>query len=165
MGYEEIFKGKGDEHEGTELYGYFSDPRRDGAPRERKYLKGGFETAAAGSQRSRCGLGGFEFLEEQTAMKPAKFVASMIVATALLPNWPTVVMAAGTGKQVLAQRGGKAADHMSEKGSTNSNAQWSADPERGWVRSDKRHELHEQSGAQRETNRQFDKAKHKRKTD
>jgi len=31
--------------------------------------------------------------------------------------------------------------HMSTKGSANSNAQWSADPTRGWVRAEERHEL------------------------
>jgi len=30
---------------------------------------------------------------------------------------------------------------MSPKGSANSNAQWSADPTRGWVRANERHEL------------------------
>lgn len=98
-------------------------------------------------------------------MKSAKLIASLIFATVLLPNWQSVGIAAGRSKQVLAHRGGNAADHMSEKGSANGNAQWSADPERGWVRADKRHELHEESGMQRETNRQFDKAKRKRKID
>jgi hypothetical protein len=96
-------------------------------------------------------------------MKPTKLVVSIILATALLPNWPTKASAAAAAKQV--QRGGKAADHMSERGSTNTNAQWSADPERGWVRADKRHELHEQIDTSRDFNRQSDKAKRKRKSD
>jgi uncharacterized lipoprotein YmbA len=54
---------------------------------------------------------------------------------------------------------------MSEKGFANGNAQWSADPEKGWVRAEKRHKLHEQKGTPRDSNREFDKAKHKRKTD
>jgi hypothetical protein len=54
---------------------------------------------------------------------------------------------------------------MSERGSANTNAQWSADPERGWVRAEKRHELHEQTGTPRDLNRQSDKAKKKRKSD
>jgi hypothetical protein len=43
------------------------------------------------------------------------------------------------------QRGGQAKSHMSSKGSANSNAQWSADPERGWVRADERQQRHEES--------------------
>jgi hypothetical protein len=33
---------------------------------------------------------------------------------------------------------------MSEKGTTNSNAQWSADPARGWVRAEERHEVRDE---------------------
>ena len=43
-------------------------------------------------------------------MKPTKLVVSLILAIALLPNWPTKASAAAAAKQV--QRGGKAADHM-----------------------------------------------------
>jgi hypothetical protein len=43
------------------------------------------------------------------------------------------------------QRGGQAKSHMSSKGAANTNAQWSADPERGWVRAEERHERHEES--------------------
>lgn len=98
-------------------------------------------------------------------MKSAKLIVGLIVATVLLPNWPTQAMAASSGKQVLAQRSGKAADHMSERGSANTNAQWSADPEKGWVRAEKRRELHEQSDTPRESNRKFEKAKRKGKND
>src|ERR1051325_9819208 len=98
-------------------------------------------------------------------MKSAKLIVSMIVAGVLLPNWPTQAIAGSSGKQVAPQRGGKTADHMSERGSANTNAQWSADPERGWVRADKRHELHEQIDTSRAFNRQSDKAKRKRKSD
>ena len=96
-------------------------------------------------------------------MKPTKLVVSLILAIALLPNWPTKASAAAAAKQV--QRGGKAADHMSERGSANTNAQWSADPEKGWVRAEKRRELHEQSDTPRKSNRKFEKAKRKGKND
>jgi|SoiMethySBSTD1v2_1073268.scaffolds.fasta_scaffold1186353_2 hypothetical protein len=98
-------------------------------------------------------------------MKPGRLIVSLIFATALLPNWHAAATAGSTDKQVLEQRGGKATDHMSERGSANTNAQWSADPERGWVRAEKRHELHEQTGTPRDLNRQSDKAKKKRKSD
>ena len=45
--------------------------------------------------------------------------------------------------------GGVAASHMSEKGSENTNAQWSADPERGWRRAEERQELHKKGKLQR----------------
>lgn len=38
----------------------------------------------------------------------------------------------------------KGSQYRSERG--RGNAQWSADPERGWVRADERHRLHEPSG-------------------
>ena len=41
-------------------------------------------------------------------------------------------------RYLFTQRGSQANSHMSSKGSANSNAQWSADPERGWVRADER---------------------------
>ncbi|HEY7316008.1 MAG TPA: hypothetical protein VIE89_00425 [Candidatus Binatia bacterium] len=43
------------------------------------------------------------------------------------------------------QGGGQAKSHMSSKGLANTNAQWSADPERGWVRAEERHERREES--------------------
>ena len=49
--------------------------------------------------------------------------------------------ATGPGKSFTNQRGGQASAHMSAKGSANSNAQWSADPTRGWIRADERHDL------------------------
>jgi len=36
---------------------------------------------------------------------------------------------------------------MSAKGAANTNAQWSADPDRGWVRADERHKLNEKPGS------------------
>jgi hypothetical protein len=38
-------------------------------------------------------------------------------------------------------KGGKADVHMSDKGRANTNAQWSADPEKGWVRAKARQQL------------------------
>jgi len=35
-------------------------------------------------------------------------------------------------------KGSKAEAHMSDKGRANTNAQWSADPEKGWVRAEER---------------------------
>ena len=38
-------------------------------------------------------------------------------------------------------KGGKAESRMSDKGRANTNAQWMADPEKGWVRAEERHRL------------------------
>ena len=38
-------------------------------------------------------------------------------------------------------KGSKAESHMSDKGRANTNAQWSADPEKGWVRAEEREQL------------------------
>jgi hypothetical protein len=51
----------------------------------------------------------------------------------------------GQGKGHSNYRGGQANTHMSAKGLENTNAQWSADPDRGWVRAEERHELQERS--------------------
>jgi hypothetical protein len=96
-------------------------------------------------------------------MRPAKLLVSAIFVSALLPNWAG--LAVGAERHVSTQRGANGSDHMSERGSTNTNAQWSADPEKGWVRAEKRHERHEQSDTPRESNRKFEKAKRKGKND
>jgi hypothetical protein len=95
-------------------------------------------------------------------MKVAKYVIAAMILPALLQT--SVVIAAGPGKNNGNQRGGKAAEHMSTKGSANSNAQWSADPERGWVRAEERHKQQEKNGASSNTNQTNGKQKGKGKT-
>ncbi len=68
---------------------------------------------------------------------------ALMTLTALLGSATSSTLAAGAGKGGTNQRGGKAGEHRSGKGSENSNAQWSADPERGWVRANERHRLHD----------------------
>ena len=61
------------------------------------------------------------------------------------------LLLASEGQIALAQpgkSGGKAASHMRETGLENTNAQWSADPERGWERAEERHELHQKGSKQ-----------------
>ena len=69
--------------------------------------------------------------------------------------------AAGTGKNLNNHRGGQASAHMSPDGSANSNAQWSADPSRGWIRANERHEL---SKTNMPTQNKSDKVKPKAKS-
>ena len=45
---------------------------------------------------------------------------------------------------IAGQRGGRAAAHLSGKAAVNTNGQWSADPERGWVRAEERKRFKDQ---------------------
>jgi hypothetical protein len=76
-------------------------------------------------------------------MKPPKYLIAVIPFHALLAFTLSTVGAASTGKNDANQRGGKGAEHMSSKGSFNTNSQWSADPDKGWVRADERHKQHD----------------------
>ena len=97
-------------------------------------------------------------------MNPSKLLVIISLGSALLLKTIGSGVAVGAERHV-SERGTKAADHMGEKGVANGNAQWSADPEKGWVRAEKRHKLHDQRGTPSESNRQFGKAKGQRKTD
>jgi hypothetical protein len=77
-------------------------------------------------------------------MKPNKYITVFSLLNALTFCLTPASANAGQGDKG-SQRGGQANSHMSSKGSANSNAQWSADPERGWVRADERHQQHEES--------------------
>ncbi len=89
-------------------------------------------------------------------MKSLKYLAVVILALAILGP---PAADAGEGKGNSARRGGKAGSNMSNKGLENTNAQWSADPDRGWIRSDERHDLHNQRQATPKSKQ--DRGKHK----
>lgn len=73
--------------------------------------------------------------------------------------------AASPGKGNGNQRGGKAGERMSDKGVANNNGQWSADPERGWVRAEERHKTHDERHNTTDQNKKGNgKAKGKGKT-
>ena len=63
----------------------------------------------------------------------------------LLASIDGLAFGAAAGKGGVNQRGGKAAEQMSTKGAANTNAQWSADPDHGWVRADERHKLNQKA--------------------
>ncbi len=77
-------------------------------------------------------------------MKPIQYVAIFGVLNALALSSINYSAHAAQGKERTSQRGGKADTHMSANGQENTNAQWSADPDRGWVRAEERHDLHQQ---------------------
>ena len=60
------------------------------------------------------------------------FVAALTVA---------LIITAPRGAEAQPSKDGSAGVPMSTKGRGNTNAQWSADPEKGWIRADERHRL------------------------
>ncbi len=72
-------------------------------------------------------------------MKPTRYIALFAVlnALAVFPIYHSTHAAQAKG---ASQRGGSADSHMSGKAREETNAQWFADPERGWVRADERHD-------------------------
>jgi hypothetical protein len=94
-------------------------------------------------------------------MKLGNYIVIAVILTALIDT--SVASAASADKNKVSQRGGKAAEHMSTKGSENTNAQWSADPERGWVRAEERHKQHEKNSVTSETKKPNAKPKGKGK--
>ena len=89
-------------------------------------------------------------------MKSAKFAALLVLVNALLIV-ATTTSSAAQAKHPPGQRGDQAASHMSTKGSPHGNDQWSADPERGWVRGDEARGSKDQRASARQ--RSQDKAK------
>ena len=79
-------------------------------------------------------------------MKSNRYIAVISLLNALSICATHSTANAGQGDKG-SQRGAQAKSHMSSKGAANTNAQWSADPERGWVRAEERHERHENSDA------------------
>jgi hypothetical protein len=94
-------------------------------------------------------------------MKLGKYAIAAMILTALFDSSASI--AAGAGKSSGSQRAGKAPEHMSTKGSVNTNAQWSADPERGWVRAGERQKQQDKGGASSDTKQTNSKPKGKGK--
>ncbi len=62
-------------------------------------------------------------------------------------------------------KGGKAGTQMSDKGRVNTNAQWTADPAKGWVRAEERHLLRDQKKENSKENGGNRKGKGQKKKD
>jgi len=70
-------------------------------------------------------------------MKFANPTALLLITSCLLVGVPAhggAAQAHGAG----GNQGGRTRGHMAGKAAANSNAQWSADPERGWIRAEER---------------------------
>jgi|SRR6185503_14526444 hypothetical protein len=74
-------------------------------------------------------------------MLKSKHLPAVLTVMALIGNPTVAAFGAAAAKGSANQRGAKAAEQMSTKGAANTNAQWSADPEHGWIRADERHRL------------------------
>ena len=74
-------------------------------------------------------------------MKPQKSALAFVLLGALCFILGEAAAASAPGKTAASHHSGQAAAQMSSSGSANNNAQWSADPARGWVRAEQRHEL------------------------
>ena len=85
-------------------------------------------------------------------MKVASYIAVLAIANLLLANVTSSVLAASKGKNPHKQRG----TASTKRQSTNQDPQWSADPARGWVRSDESDGIHDRerlSTAPKQTDR------------
>jgi hypothetical protein len=83
-------------------------------------------------------------------MTPKKYIAIFGVLNVLTLSAGSY-SAHAAAKERASQRGGRADTHMSPKGQDNTNAQWSADPERGWVRADERHDQQKNNTKEKKT--------------
>ncbi len=82
----------------------------------------------------------------------------LLILTGLLSIAASRIEAKDQTKHLTNHRGGKASTQMSSKGTANHNVQWSADPNRGWVRAEERQDL-PKAGAAAKTDRDKGKSK------
>lgn len=76
-------------------------------------------------------------------MRANRLVAVVGLLNALIFCFPYANAKADQDKARTVNRGSRAAAKMSATGQENTNAQWSADPDHGWVRAEERHKAQE----------------------
>ena len=76
-------------------------------------------------------------------MKPNKYIAVFSLLNALA--FCLTHASANSAQGDKGSQRGQAKSHLSSNGIANTNSQWSADPERGWVRAKERHQRKEES--------------------
>jgi hypothetical protein len=91
-------------------------------------------------------------------MKLSRYVAVFSLLNALTFCLTHSLAQAGEGNN-RSHRDGQPNSHKSSK--PNASAQWAADPERGWVRADERHQIQEQNQGTGKAKQ--DRGKHKAK--
>ena len=87
-------------------------------------------------------------------MKPTRYVAILTILNAMMVCFSDSPTQAGQAKGNGSHRGGQAGSHRSGNGLENNNAQWFADPERGWIRAEERHELHKKGHSENKVPKQ-----------
>jgi hypothetical protein len=79
-------------------------------------------------------------------MERASYLSILGITILLLTSVTASVVAAEQGKSTHNERGGLSTHSGgSSKGTTNKNAQWSADPDQGWVRSHQNHSMQDRN--------------------
>ena len=96
-------------------------------------------------------------------MQLTRYVAVLGLLNALTLCIIDAPVSAGQAKESSVSRSEKAKTKMSDKGKENTNAQWSADPDHGWVRADERHDLHARGKSEASSKPGRDKQKGKAK--
>ncbi len=77
-------------------------------------------------------------------MERASYLSALAITILLLTSVTGSTVAAGQGKSTHNERGARST-HGGSKGTANNDAQWSADPEQGWVRSHQNHSMQDRN--------------------
>jgi hypothetical protein len=77
-------------------------------------------------------------------MERATYLPVLAITILLLTSVTGSTVAAGQRKNSYKERGGPST-HGGNKGTANNDAQWSADPEQGWVRSHQNHSMQDRN--------------------
>jgi len=86
-------------------------------------------------------------------MKANRIMTAILLLNILTFGMTNSGATAGQEKEETREHGRQASEHMSVRALTNTNAQWSADPERGWVRADERHNQAHHKAEPKQTDR------------
>ena len=92
-------------------------------------------------------------------MKAKKYMTFFLFLNALTFGMTNSLPTAAERKEDKPKRGDQADARLSVNVLDNTNAEWSADPERGWVRTDERRKLHDQSQSKTKANQTRQKQK------
>ena len=122
-----------------------------------------FAAFLVGAKRLHKNISKVQLKRWKGSMLTVAHVWIVVTFIALLVDCTCVAFGAAAGKGTANQRGAKTAEQMSTKGGSNSNAQWSADPVRGWVRADERHKMQEKTASSDATKQNDGKQKGKGK--
>ena len=86
-------------------------------------------------------------------MKANRIMTAILLLNVLTSGMTNSGATAGQEKGETREHGRQASEHMSVKALTNTSAQWSADPERGWVRADERPNQGQEKAKPKQTDR------------